>query len=89
MTSVERCFGAPMWANLITKDMNTQKFIRVRNTDVLELIYKGHEIYDENMELLDYCFYYGTDRIQPDMVYVTPCTENNDEKGTQIMCIKS
>jgi len=73
--------------------MNTQNFIRVRNTDVLELVRKGHKIYDENMELLDY----GTDRIQPDDVYVTPCAEshnstkimciNHDTKMTQIICI--
>lgn len=61
--------------------MNTQNFIRVRNTDVLELVRKGHKIYDENMELLDY----GTDRIQPDDVYVTPCSESHD--STKIMCI--
>ena len=29
MTSVERCFGAPMWANLITKDM---KQFRINTT---------------------------------------------------------
>jgi len=61
--------------------MNTQNFIRVRNTDVLELVRKGHKIYDENMELLDY----GTDRVQPDDVYVTPCIDNHD--STKIMCI--
>lgn len=56
--------------------MNNQRYIRVRNTEVLSLVRKGMEIYEvdgNEMELLNY----GTDRIQPDLIYLTPMNMKN------------